>query len=132
MQPQHLIRQAMDTDDHCRSNAGLLDQPAPLRNSLAVPGIDDRFRRVRRNVYRDLPPTVVLERLRDKLSQDCAGGAGGRSFGLTGFAVILIVLLLRHGLAFIERAIGSILERDVRGPSNPRVPAIPALRRSRS
>ena len=44
---------------------------------------DDCFGWVRWNVYRDLPSTVVLECLGDKLSRDCAGGLGGRSVGLT-------------------------------------------------
>jgi hypothetical protein len=77
MEPQRLIGQPMYTDDHCGRYVGLLEQPAPLRDSLTVAGEDDCFGRVRRNVYRDLPSIVVLEPLSDKLSRDCAGGLGG-------------------------------------------------------
>ncbi len=77
MEPQRLIGQPMYTDDHRGRYVGLLEQPAPLRDSLTVAGEDDCFGRVRRNVHRDLPSTVVLERLSDKLSRDCAGGLAG-------------------------------------------------------
>jgi len=79
MEPQRLIGSSMYTDDHGGRDGGLLQQPAPLRDSLTVAGEDDCFGRVRWNVHRDLPSTVVLERFRDKLSRDCAGGFGGRS-----------------------------------------------------
>ena len=52
----------MYTDDHCGRCVGLLEQPAPLRDSLTVTSEDDCFGRVRWNVHRDLPATVVLER----------------------------------------------------------------------
>ena len=73
----------MYTDDHCGRYVGLLEQPAPLRDSLTVTGEDDCFGRVRWNAHRDLPSTVALERLGDKLYRYCAGGLGGRSVGLT-------------------------------------------------
>src|SRR5580658_4445820 len=79
MEPQHLIGQPMYADDHCGRYVGLLEQPAPLRDSLTVTGEDDCFGRLRWNVHRDLPSTVVLEHLGDKLSRDCASGLGGRS-----------------------------------------------------
>src|ERR1700689_5963062 len=98
MEPQRLIGQRMYTDDHCGRYVGVLEQPAPLRDSLTVTGEDDCLGRVRWNVHRDLPSTVVLEHLGDKLSRDCAGGPSGRSAGLTELAVDVACLLL-HGLA---------------------------------
>src|ERR1700733_3741498 len=91
----------MYTDDHCGRHVGLHEQPAPLRDSLTVAGEDDCFDRVRWNVYRDLPSTIVLERLSDKLS--CARGLHGRSVGLPSLAIHVISFLLLHGLDFIYR-----------------------------
>src|SRR5580704_4779716 len=99
MEPQRLIGQTMYTDDHCGRYVGLLEQPAPLRDSLTVTGEDDCFRQVRWNVHRDLPSTVVLEPLSDKLSGDCAGGLGGCSVGFTWLVVHVIACLLLHGPA---------------------------------
>src|ERR1039458_1416359 len=104
MEPQRLIGQPVYADDHCGRYVGLLEQPAPLRDSLAVAGEDDCFRRSRWNAHRDLSSTVVLERLGDKLSRDCAGGLGGPSVRLTWPAVDVIACLLLHGVAFIYRA----------------------------
>src|SRR6202041_1100492 len=78
MESQRLSVQPMYTDDQCGRYVGLFEQHAPLRDFLTVAGEDDCFGRVRWNVYRDLPSTVVLERLSDKLSRDCVGGLGGR------------------------------------------------------
>jgi hypothetical protein len=50
----------MYTDDHGGRGVGLLEQLAPLRDSLTVTGEDDCFGRVWWNVHRDLPSTVVL------------------------------------------------------------------------
>src|SRR5258708_13340828 len=101
MEPQNLIGQPMYTDDHCGRYVGLLEQPAPLRDSLTVSGEDDCFGQVRWNVHRDLPSTVVLEHLGDKLSRDGAGGLGGRSAGLTWLAVDSISCFLLPALPFI-------------------------------
>src|SRR5271169_2364967 len=90
MEPQRLVGQPMYTDDHCGRYVGLLEQPAPLRASLAVTGEDDCFGQLRWNVHRDLPSTVVLEHLGDKLSRDCPGGLGW---------------LLLHGHALIYRTL---------------------------
>src|ERR1700691_143634 len=98
MEPPRLVGQPMYTDDHCGRYVGLLERPAPLRNSLTVAGEDDSFGWVRWNVYRDLPSTVVLERLSDKLSRDCTGGHRGRSVGLTQLAVHVIGCLVLHGV----------------------------------
>src|SRR6516225_8881529 len=105
MEPQHIIGQPMYTDDHRGRYAGLLEQLAPLRDALTVTGEDDCFGRVRWSVHRDLPSTVILEHLGDKLSRDCAGGLGGRSVGLTQLAVDVITRLLLHGLALIFRTL---------------------------
>ena len=51
MEPQRLIAQPMYTDDHCRRYVGLLEQPAPLRDSLAATREDDCVGRIRRNVH---------------------------------------------------------------------------------
>src|SRR5580698_2900818 len=98
MEPQRLIGQPMYTDDHCGRYVDLLEQPAPLRDFLTVTAEDDCFGRVLWNIHRDLPSTVVLEHLGDKLSRDCAGGPGGRSVGLTWFAVYVIACSLVHAL----------------------------------
>src|ERR1700733_5513798 len=113
MEPQRLIGQPMYTDDHCGRHVGLLEQPAPLRDSLTVAGEDDGFGRVGWNIYRDLPSTVVFERLSDKLSRDCGGGLGGCSVGLTWLAVDVIACLLHHGLAFIDGTMVAPLCRPV-------------------
>src|ERR1700728_99392 len=97
MEPQRLIGQSMHTDDHGGRYVGLLEQPAPLRDSQTVPGEDDCFGWVRWNVYRDLPSTIVLERLSDKLSGNCAGGLGGCSGGLAWLVVYVIACFLLHG-----------------------------------
>src|SRR5580658_5944813 len=101
MEPQRLFGQPMYTDDHCGPCVCIFEQPAPLRYSLTVTGEHDCLGRVRWNVNRDLPSTVVLERLGDKLSRDCAGGLGGRPVGLAWLAVDVIACLFLHGLAFI-------------------------------
>ena len=59
MEPQRVVGQPMYTDDHCGRYVGLIEQPAPLRDSLTVTGEDDCFGRVRWNVHRDRPSTVV-------------------------------------------------------------------------
>src|SRR5579863_3497720 len=97
MKPQRLIGQPMYTDDHCGRYVGLLEQPAPLRDSLTVTGEDDCFGLVRWNVHRDLPSTVVLEHLDNKLSRGLAGGPGGRSLRLTWLAADLIACVILHG-----------------------------------
>src|SRR5690242_1190933 len=90
MEAQHLIGQSMYTNDHRGRYFGILEQPAPLRDSLTITGKDDCFGSVRWNVHRDLPSTVVLEHLGDKLSGDCTGG---------------LACLLLHGLALIYRTL---------------------------
>src|ERR1700736_528132 len=90
MEPQHLVGQPMYTDDHRGRHVGLLEHPAPLRDSLTVTSEDDRFGRIRRNVHRDLPSALVREHLGDKLSGDCTGG---------------LACLLLHGLALIYRTL---------------------------
>jgi hypothetical protein len=106
MESQRLIVQPMYTDDHCGRYGGLRKQLTPLRDFLTVAGEDDCFGPIRWNVYRDLPSTVVLEGLSDKLSRDCAGGVGGHSVELTCLAVEVIACLLPHGLAFTYRSYG--------------------------
>jgi hypothetical protein len=55
METQRLIGHPMYTNDHCRRHVGLLQQPAPPRDSLTVSGEDDCFGWVRWNVHRHLP-----------------------------------------------------------------------------
>src|ERR1700723_1656564 len=99
MEPEGLIGQPVYTAVHCGRDVGLFEQPAPLRDSLTVAGEDNCFGRDRWNVYGDLPSTVVVERLSDKFSRDCADRLGGRSVGLTQLAVDVIGCLFLHGLA---------------------------------
>src|SRR5580658_3183238 len=80
----------MCTDDHRGRHVGLIEYPAPLRDSLTVTGEDNRFGRIRWNVHRDLPSTLVREHLGDQLSGDGAGG---------------LACLLLHGLALIYRTL---------------------------
>jgi hypothetical protein len=71
MQPQRLIGEPMDTDDHCRGYVSPLNGFAPLRDQLTVPSEHDRLGRSRRNIHRDLPATVVSdESLGDELTRD--------------------------------------------------------------
>src|SRR3954464_6646976 len=100
MEPHFLIGQSMYTDDHRRRYGSLLEQPPPPRDRLTVAGEDDCFGRVRWNVHRDLPSTVVLEHPGDKLSRDRARVPGGRSVGLTQVAVDVITCLLLHEIAW--------------------------------
>src|SRR5271165_7677388 len=102
MESPRLIGQPMHTDDHCGRYVRPLEQTAPLRDCLTVTGEDDCFGRVRWNVHRDLPSTVVLEHLGDKRSRRCAGGLDGRSAGLTWLAVGVIACRILHGLAFLD------------------------------
>jgi hypothetical protein len=69
MEPQRLIGQAVNTDDHRGRYAGRLEDSAPLRDQLTVTGEHDCLGRICRDVHRDLPTTVVIERLRDDLSR---------------------------------------------------------------
>src|SRR5580692_7250856 len=87
----------MYTDDHCGRYVGLLEQPAPLRDSLTVTSEDDSFGRIRWNVHRDLPSTIVLKCLSHKLSRDRPHGFAGRSVGLTRRFMDVIVRLFLHG-----------------------------------
>ena len=70
MEPQRLIGQPVCTDDHRGQYVGCLEDPSPLRYHLAVTGEHDRLGRIRREVHRDPPTTVVLEALGDELSCD--------------------------------------------------------------
>jgi len=70
MEPQRLIGQAVDTDDHRGRYAGRLEDSAPLRDHLTVTGEHDRLRRICRDVHHDLPTTVVIERLGDNRAAD--------------------------------------------------------------
>ena len=69
MEPQRLIGQPVYTDDHRGRYVGRLEVTAPLRDQLTVTGEHDGLGRIRRDVHRDLPTTVVLERLGDELSR---------------------------------------------------------------
>src|ERR1700686_1051389 len=113
MEPQRLFGQPMYTDDHCGPCVCIFEQPAPLRDSLTVTGKDDCFRRLRWNVYRALPATVVLEPLSAKPSQNCGGGLGGRSGGPTWLAVDVIACLLLHRLGFIYSSVVGPFRRAV-------------------
>src|SRR5215469_3537291 len=68
MEPQRLIGQAVNTDDHRGRYVGRLEDSAPLRDQLTVTGEHDCLGRICRDVHRDLPTTVVIERLGDDLS----------------------------------------------------------------
>ena len=69
MEPQRLVGQPVYTDDHRGRYVGRLEEPAPLRDQLTVTGEHDCLGRIRRDVHRDLPTTVVVERLGDELSR---------------------------------------------------------------
>src|SRR6516165_4798503 len=69
MEPQRLIGQAVNADDHRGRYVGRLEDSAPLRDQLTVTGEHDRLGRIWRDVHRDLPTTVVIDRLGDDLSR---------------------------------------------------------------
>src|SRR5215472_17477065 len=69
MEPFRLIGQAVYTDDHRGRYVGRLEHSAPLRDQLTVTGEDDCLGRICRDVHRDLPTTVVIERFGDDLSR---------------------------------------------------------------
>src|SRR5436190_9098410 len=68
MKPQCLVGQAACTDNHRRRDVGRLEVAAPLRDQLTVAGKHDCIGPIGRDVHRDLPTTVVFERLGDELS----------------------------------------------------------------
>jgi hypothetical protein len=71
MQPQPLIGQPMDTDDHYRGYVSRLNGFAPLRDQLTVPSEHDGLGLSRRDIHRDLPTTVVPdETLVDEPTRD--------------------------------------------------------------
>ena len=69
MEPQRLIGQAVNTDDHRGRYVGRLEDSAPLRDQLTVTGEHDCLGRICRDVHRDLPTTVVIECLGDEFSR---------------------------------------------------------------
>ena len=72
MKPPRLIGQPVNTDDHRGRHAGCFQDLTPLRDELTVTGEHDCLGRVRRHVHRDLPSTVILERLGNELPRDRA------------------------------------------------------------
>jgi hypothetical protein len=72
VEPQHLISQPVDADDHRGRHVGRLEVPTPLRDQLPVASEHDCCGPTGRAVHRDLATTVVAERLGDELS--CHGG----------------------------------------------------------
>jgi hypothetical protein len=72
VEPRHLIGQPVNTDDHRGRYIGCFKDLTPLRDELTVTGEHDCLGRVWRDVHRDLPPTVVLERLGNELPRDRA------------------------------------------------------------
>src|ERR1700716_1228649 len=73
MEPQRLIDQPVCTDDYRGRDVGRLEEPAPRRDQLTVTGEHDCLGRTRGDVHRDVPTTVVLERLGDELSCNRVG-----------------------------------------------------------
>ena len=69
MEPPRLIGHAVHTDDHRGRDVGRLEDFAPPGSQLTVTGEHHRLGRGRRHVDRDLPTTVVLERLGDEPSR---------------------------------------------------------------
>src|ERR1700747_2815423 len=69
MEPQRLIGRAVNTDEHRGRYVSRLEDSAPLRDHLTVTGEHDCLGRICRDVHRDLPTTVVIERLGDDLSR---------------------------------------------------------------
>jgi hypothetical protein len=69
MEPQRLIGQAVYADDHRGRYVGRLEDSAPFRDQLTVTGEHDCLGRLWRDVHRDLPATVVIERLGDNLAR---------------------------------------------------------------
>ena len=108
MEPQRLIGQAVNTDDHRGRYVGRLEDSAPLRDQLTVTGEHDCLGRICRDVHRDLPTTVVVERLGDKFAPDRVGSRLGKGK----------IDQLEHGLEIFARtaAAHALFELADEGP----------------
>src|SRR5215467_5855189 len=70
VKPQRLVGRTVRANDHGRRQIRAFKNHAPLRDRLAVTGIYNRLGRVWRDVHRDPPTCVVVERLANKFSGD--------------------------------------------------------------
>src|SRR5262245_18101232 len=68
MEPLRLIERAMCTDDHRGGQVGRFEDPSPESDQPAVTAEDYGLGGTRRDIRRDLPSTVVVERLGDELA----------------------------------------------------------------
>jgi hypothetical protein len=70
LEAEGLIGHPVNTDNQRGGHVRRLQDLAPLREHLPVTGEHDCLGRIRRDVHRDLPTAVVLERLGDELADD--------------------------------------------------------------
>jgi len=70
LEAECLIGHPVHTDDQRGRHVRRLQHFTPLREHLPVTGEYDRRGRIRRDVYRDLPATAVVESLSDELADD--------------------------------------------------------------
>jgi len=68
MEPKRLVGEPVCTDDHRGGYVRYLEDSAPLLDQLTIAGEHDCLGLVRRDVHRDLPTTVVVDRLSDELT----------------------------------------------------------------
>ena len=118
MEPRHLFGQPMYADDHRGRHVGRFEEPAPLRDPLTVTGEYDCLGRIRRDVHRDLPPSVVLEqRLGDELSRYRVGTRRFRQGSGTARAAGCLVIQGRTPIVegrHLDRAWASSPEQEPR------------------
>ena len=79
LQPQGLVGDAVNADNHRRRRILRFKKPTPLRYQLTVTGEYDRLRWVVRNVHRHLSAIIVVERLGAKFARDPVSPGLGRS-----------------------------------------------------
>src|SRR5215831_9714140 len=70
VKPQRLVGNVVHANDHGRRQIRSFKNHAPLRDHLAVTGKYNRLGRIWRDVHRDPPTRVVVERLANEFSRD--------------------------------------------------------------
>jgi hypothetical protein len=139
MEPRRFIGQPVYTDDHRGRYIGRLEEATPPRNPMTVTGEHHYLGRIRRDVHRDLPTTVVVERLGDKLSRYRVGPRRSRRWFGNAVAAGCVVIRCRTPISesrHLHRSLASAFsvndsssERDISSVSLLPLPIIALLSR---